>query len=114
MVGVMIARRENDDVHAPQLLVDVRIVDDLADEEDAPIRELPPRLVRVLHRTLDAVAEAELARDAHGYVADSEDPVTLAQHVDDPAGVVRGEVSLHLGAQAEALAEIRLRRGWHA
>ena len=52
---------EDLDPHAAQLRVHVRIVDDLADEQQAPVGELAPGLVGVLDRALHAVAEAELA-----------------------------------------------------
>ena len=45
--------------------VHLGVVDDLAGEEDPAVRELLPRLVGVLHRAVDAVAEAELAGELH-------------------------------------------------
>jgi hypothetical protein len=55
---------EDLDPHAPEFRVDVRVVDDLANEQQPPIGELPARLIGVLHRALHPVAESELAREA--------------------------------------------------
>ena len=44
-------------------VVDVRVVDDLAGQEDVAAGEAPARLVGVVDRAVDAVAEAELARE---------------------------------------------------
>ena len=44
-----------------QLLVDVRVVDDFAGQEDASIGKALARLVGVVDGAIDAVAEAELA-----------------------------------------------------
>ena len=49
-----------------QLIVHVRVVDDLAGEEHAPIGKPPARLVGVVHGPIDAVAEAELAGEEDG------------------------------------------------
>ena len=49
-----------------QPAVDVRVVNDLAGQEDAPVREPMPCLIRVVDGAVDAVAEAELARQTHG------------------------------------------------
>ena len=46
-----------------QLVVDVRVVDDLAGQEDAPVGEPPARLVGVVDRAIDAVAEPEFPRE---------------------------------------------------
>ena len=50
---------------AAQLIVDVRVVDDFAGQEHRAIGKARPRLVRVVHRAIDAVAEPELAREVH-------------------------------------------------
>ena len=49
-----------------QLVVDVRVVDDFAGEEDAAIGKTLARLVGVVDRAIDAVAEPEFAREVHG------------------------------------------------
>ena len=51
------------------LLVDVRVVDDLAGQEDRPIGKPLARLVGVVDGAIDAVAEPELAREVDGEAA---------------------------------------------
>jgi hypothetical protein len=48
----------------------VRIVDDLADQQQSALRKLAPRLIGILDRALDAVAEPELAGEADRDVLD--------------------------------------------
>ena len=77
------------------------------------IGKLPPRLIGVLDRALDAVAEAELLREPDGDVLDRERVVVLAQRVDDAPVVVGGQVALDVRLEAEAFAEIGARaRRW--
>ncbi len=57
------------DPHGPQLLVDVRVVDDLAGQEHAAVGEALPGLVGVVDGAVHAVAEAELAREVDGQAA---------------------------------------------
>ena len=68
---------------------------------------LLPRLVRVVDRALDAVAEAELAGEADGH---ARRPTSVyaagAEQVHQPAVVVGGERGLDLGLEAEALADV--------
>ena len=54
---------EEADALRAQLIVDVRVVDDLAGQEDGAIGKARPRLVGVVDGAIDAVAEAELARE---------------------------------------------------
>ena len=54
------------DAHRAQLLVDVRVVDDFAGQIHAAIGEALPRLVGVVDGAIDAVAEAEFAREMDG------------------------------------------------
>ncbi len=49
-----------------ELVVDVRVMDDFAGQEDGAVREAAPRLVGVVDGPIDAVAEAELAREMNG------------------------------------------------
>jgi hypothetical protein len=63
--------------------VDLGVVDDLAREEDAPVRELLARLVRVLDGAVDPVAEAELAGQLHLHVARLGGVAETLQAVDD-------------------------------
>src|SRR5213593_2755653 len=96
---------EDIDPHLAQLCVHVRIVNDLADEKDSSIGELAPRLIRVFHCALHAVAEAELARKPDGDVADGQRVVAIAQKIDQPS-LVGGELRLNLRLEAETLAKV--------
>ena len=60
---------EEADAGGAQPIVDVRVVDDLAGQEDVLIREAPARLIGVVDGAIDAVAEAELAREVDGEAA---------------------------------------------
>src|SRR5439155_16351336 len=88
----------------------VGIVDDLAHQEQAAIRELGPRLVRVLDGAVHAVAEPELVRQPEGQVAHDEGVAAAADHIHDAAVVVSGERTLDRALESEAPAEVGL---WH-
>jgi hypothetical protein len=68
-------------------------VDDLAGDEDAPVRELLARLVRVFDRAVYAVAEAELLGEEERQLADLEAEALLAHPFDQRAGVVADELA---------------------
>ena len=51
------------DALAAQPIVDVRVVDDFAGQKNAPIGKALARLIGVVDRAVDAVAEPELARE---------------------------------------------------
>ena len=57
------------DALGAQLVVDVRVVDDLAGQVDGTIGKPLARLIRVVDGAIDAVAEAELAREMDGEAA---------------------------------------------
>ena len=65
LVGV----REERDAHLSEPVIDPRVVDDLAHEEDAAIGKLPACLVRVVDGAIDAVAEPEFSGEADGQAA---------------------------------------------
>ncbi len=90
---------------AAQPLVDVRVVDDLAGEEHALVRELQPRLVGVVDGPVDAVAEAELAGEVHGEPALLVAVVAGLDAGDQFAVVVRGELAGDLALEVEPLLE---------
>ena len=69
------------------------------------------RLVGVVDRALDAVAEAELGREAERQVLDPEGEALLAEAPHDRGVVVAGDPLLDLAAQAEALAEVAVPSG---
>ena len=67
IIEAPLARREEDDTHLAQFRVDVRVVNDLAREENASVGKLGARLIRILHRALDPVTEPEFAGQSHGH-----------------------------------------------
>ncbi len=90
------------DPHVAELPVHVRIVDDLAHEDDPPARELAPGLIGVLHRPLDPVAEAELLGQPDGHPPGLERIVVRPKEIHEAAGVVGVEGLLDLGLETEA------------
>ncbi len=96
---------EEADAHRPQLLVDVRVVDDLAGQVHAAIGKALARLIRVVDGAVDAVAEAELTRQMHRQAAGAVREVGALDLVDERAVVI---VRQHAGdgmLQVEAFAE---------
>jgi hypothetical protein len=96
--------RQEADALRPQLVVHVR-VDDLAGQEDAPRRELEPRLVGVVHRPVHAVTEAELAGQVDGEAAGVVAVVPGLDVGDQVAVVTGGELAGDLALEVEALLE---------
>src|SRR5690606_14151228 len=105
------ARIDEPDPHALQPLVDVRVVDDLADEEDAPVRELVGRLVGVLDGAVHAVAEPELGGQPDGDAAESGAVPAVADLLDKGAVVLGVEQRAHGLLEPEAAPEVRLFHG---
>src|SRR5262249_3868332 len=96
---------EKADPHRAQLFVDVRVVDDLACQVDRAIRKPLARLVCVVDRAVDAVTEAELAREM-----DSEPAGPVAEDVgldstDEAAVIVLRQPAGAGILEAEALPE---------
>ena len=60
---------EEADALGAQLVVDVRVVDDFAGQVHLPIGKPLARLIGVVDGAVDAVAEAELAREVDGETA---------------------------------------------
>src|SRR5690606_40519091 len=92
-------------------LVDVRVVDDLADEEDAAVRELVCGLVRVLDGAVHAVAEAEFGGQPDGDAAILGLVAAVADVLDEGAVVLGVEQRAHGLLEAEAAPEVRLFHG---
>ena len=89
----------------------MRVVDDFAGEEDVAAGEPRDRLVGVVDRAIDAVAEAELAREVEREAALVVAEAAGADLVDERAVVRRGELARDGLFHVEALAEDqRLRR----
>ena len=83
----------------------MRVVDDLAGQEDVAIGEAAPRLVGVVDRAIHAVAEAELAGEVHRQAAGLVPEVVGADLFDDRAVVGRGQLAGDGLLHVEALAE---------
>ena len=100
-------RKEADSLSL-QFPVDVRVVDDLADQENAAVWKSGHRFIGVFDGPLDAVAEPEFLGQSKCEVAYFE-PETIGSHpVDDLAAVVFLEFGTDLRAQSKALLEVRL------
>ena len=98
------------DAHRSQLFVDVRVVDDFAGQMDGAIRKPLARLVRIVDRAVDAVAEAELTGEMDRQPPGAKREVVRLDAIDDYAVVVLGQ---HAGdgiLQVETFAEDE---GWH-
>ena len=94
------------DPHIPQLLIHVRVVDDLPDQKEPAAGELGPGLVGVLDGPVDAVAEAELPGQPEGQRTHLEPVVVGPQRLDHGAVIVGGEPARDLALEAEALPEV--------
>src|SRR2546422_10342970 len=92
-------------------MIDVRVVNDLADQEVALVGELGARFVRVLDCAVHAVTESELAGEPERQVAHLERVSRLANEIDDTAVVIGGECALDRAFEAESFAEIGLFHG---
>ena len=93
--------------------VDLRVVDDLAREEDAAVRELLARFVGVLDRAVDAVAEAELAGELDPDLAGPRRVAQLLEPLHDLRVIALGEHRAHDGLEVEALLEVGLPAAAH-
>jgi len=92
--------------HRFELRVHQRIVDDLADEEDPAIRELPAGLVGIFHGPVHAVAEAETPGQPESGAPDFEPVIGTLHRLDDGAAVFPLQNGLHLGLETEAASKI--------
>src|SRR5690606_31270400 len=98
------------DAKTPQLLVDVGVVDDLAGEVHAAVRKAAAGLVRVVHRAIDAVAEAELARQVDEETSGAVLIPGRADVVHQLTVIARGEHVGDLVFEVESLAEDQRRQ----
>ena len=73
------------DAHLAEAVVDGGVVDDLVGDPEVGVGELLLRLVRHLHRALDAPAEAVRLRELKGDVAVDVDVTALAHLGDETA-----------------------------
>jgi hypothetical protein len=105
------AVRQDDDPHLLEPRVDVGVVDDLAEEKGAAIGEAPARLVGILDRPIDAVAEAELPGELDADVSGTGLITELFEPLDDGAAVSSREIGANLSREAEALLKVYLGHG---
>jgi hypothetical protein len=101
------------DPRGPQAIVDMRVVDDLAGQKDVAIGKAAPCLVGVIDGAIDAIAEAEFAREVNGQPSGTVLKIVLADLVDDPAVIGRGQLSGHGLLHVEALTKNQGLRGGH-
>src|SRR5215510_9706504 len=83
-------------------------MNDIAREENAMIRELRHRLIRVLHGALDSVTETELPGEEKRQAAGVETIVVRAHQIDDPALVILVQPWKNIRAQSKSLLEVHL------
>jgi hypothetical protein len=91
----------------------VRIVNDLAGEKDGAIGEALTRLIGVVDRPIDAVAEAELAREMNAQPTRFEAVVGVLDLGNEIAVIARFEDVRNFASAIEAFAEdqrLRLQR----
>ena len=93
--GLMLGVGDADHAHFGELAVDLLIVDDLPEEKDAAVSEDFASGVGEVDGALDAVAEAKIAREAHGGGTDLDHAAFGTNLLNDEAAVVGFHLSLH-------------------
>src|SRR4051794_7846207 len=99
------------DAHFPQLLVHMRVVDDLSHQEQPPVGKLGSGLVGILDCSINAVTKTELPSEPERQAANLQPVIAALEGFDHRAVVVRGESTGDLALEPETLAEIRLVHG---
>src|SRR5215471_1401931 len=92
-------------------MIDLRIVNDLADNEEPLVFENFARRIGEIDRSLDAVTKTELFRETHGRFANFNDPALSANLVDDVAAVMLFDLLLHRGHHVRRAEVYFLARG---
>src|SRR5207253_2017793 len=85
--------------------------DDLAGQDDRTIGETPARLVGIVHGAIDAVAEAELAREMDRQPAGRIAVLALLDRRDESAVIALRERSGDFVLEVESFAENQGRQG---
>ena len=111
-VGVRVA--EKLDALAAQPVVDVRVMDDFAGQEHTAIGKPLSRLIGVVDRAIDAVTEAELAREVDREAAGSVLKVVGLNLLNEVAVVVLIQLGRDRRLQIEAFPEHEGRGHWSA
>src|SRR5215510_5751633 len=88
-------------------------MNDIARKENAMIRELRHRLIRVLQGALDSVTETELPGEEERQAAAVETIVVRAHQIDDPAMVIFIQPLKNILAQYESPLEVHLIHSLH-
>ena len=102
--GVRIVGKKTD-AHRPELLIDVRIVNDLAGQEHVAVGEAFARLIRVIDRPIDTVAEPEFTREMQRQPAGTKDEIVRLDPIDERTMVIVGQHAGDGMLQIEAFAE---------
>src|SRR5437667_12186471 len=76
-------------------MVDLRVVNDLADDEEPALFENFARGVSEVDRALNPVTKAELLGEADNGVANCNDPAGATHFVDDVAAIMLLKLLLH-------------------
>ena len=88
--------RDDLDAHVADLIVDLRVVDDFAEQINGLVRgEIFPRGIGEVDRALDAVAETEFLRELDGEAVGGEHAAVGADAFDEFAAVVGEHLGLH-------------------
>ena len=93
------------DARGAQLLIHVRVVNDLAREVDRPVREPSACLIGVIDRPIHTVAEPELPREVDGQPPGRVPVCRSLDPVDELAVVVLGQLAGDHGLEIESLSE---------
>ena len=96
-VGVLLLAGKELDAHRADLVVHLRVVDDLAEDIDGLIGEDLARGVGQVNGALDAVAEAEFLGQLDGQVARGKHMPAGANALDQVAAVMREDLGLDGG-----------------
>src|SRR5438034_10010542 len=76
-------------------MIDLRVMNDLADNKKPAVFEDFPRRISEIDGSLDSVAKAKLFWQAHRCIADANHSTGTAHFLDDIAAIVRLHLLLH-------------------
>ncbi len=98
---------QKDDPHPFQPAVDVRVMNDLAHQEEPPVGKLGAGFIGVFDRPIHPVAEPELPGQPEGERAHRQPVVPLPEGLDQLAVVIGGEQAFDGALESEPFPEIR-------
>jgi hypothetical protein len=87
--------RNGDNAQPADLVVDIRVVNDFAEQENAPVGIRAARRVGQVYRPFDPVTKAELLGQPNGQLAGGKNMTTGANLLDQFAAVMRQNLRLH-------------------